>query len=68
MKKLLFILSLSLLLFSCSIDKMSPEPLVINGVDVNRISVEYYGKDTKFPKESVFDVARRVELIVTDKK
>lgn len=39
------------------------------GVDANRISVEYYGKDTKFPKESVFDVARRVELVVvTDKK
>lgn len=31
--KLLLIFGLFLLLFSCSIDKMQPEPLVINGVD-----------------------------------
>lgn len=34
------------------------------GIDKSRISFESYGKDKKRSKENVFDVARRVELIV----
>lgn len=35
------------------------------GISPDRITIKYFGKDKLFPKESVFDVARRVELIVT---
>jgi outer membrane protein OmpA-like peptidoglycan-associated protein len=34
------------------------------GIDKSRISFEYFGKDKKRSSENVFDVARRVELIV----
>lgn len=37
------------------------------GISSDRISIQYYGKDKKFPKESVFDIGRRVELIVVTK-
>lgn len=35
------------------------------GIPQNRISIKYFGKDKGFPKENTFDVARRVELIIT---
>lgn len=35
------------------------------GISPERITIKYFGKDKLFPKETDFDVARRVELIVT---
>jgi outer membrane protein OmpA-like peptidoglycan-associated protein len=43
------------------------EKFVDMGISPDRITIQYYGKDKKFPKESVFDVGRRVELIVNTK-
>lgn len=34
------------------------------GIDVNRISMSYYGKDKTLSKEPVHDTARRVDLII----
>ena len=38
------------------------------GISPDRITKKYFGKDKLFPKESVFDAARRVELIINTHK
>ena len=38
------------------------------GISPDRITIKYFGKDKGFPKKSDFDVARRVELIISTNK